>query len=69
MSLLSRVVAACLTGIIVYAILLIIAAILGMVGVGQIGAIVERFAWIIAVLVGLAAFLGYIPNYWSQWIK
>lgn len=60
---------ALLNGVITYVVLLIIAAILGMVGVGSIGAIIDRFAWVIAVLVGVLTFLGAVPNYWNGMIK
>ena len=66
---LTRFLWALLNGIITYAVLLIIAVILGMVGVGAIGAIVERFAWVIALLVAALTFLGTIPSMWPNMIK
>jgi hypothetical protein len=40
-----------------------------MFGLAEIGAIISRFAWAIAVLVGFLTFLGVIPNYWTGIVK
>jgi len=66
---LTRLLLAILNGIVTFVVLLIIAAILGMVGIGNVGAIIDRFAWAIAVLVGALTFLGAVPNYWNSIIK
>jgi len=66
MKLLVRFLLALLNGVVTFVVILIIAAILNMVGVAQIGAILDRFAWAIAVLVGALTFFGAIPNYWNN---
>lgn len=66
---LSRILTAVLNGIITFIILIVIAMILNEVGLSNFGAIIERFAWIIAVLVGALTFLGHVPNYWNGLTK
>ncbi len=66
---LTRILLACLNGIITYIVLLIIVLILNKVGLADFGAVIAQFAWIIALLVGVLTFLGVIPNYWNNLIK
>lgn len=62
-------IAGVLNGIIVFIVLSILVAILGLVGLGQFGAIVQPFIFWVAVLVGLLTFFGYVPNYFPNYIK
>lgn len=66
---LSRLLLALLNGVITYIVLLIIAAILKMIGLVEIGAIISQFAWVVSVLVGALTFFGMIPNYWNGMVK
>jgi uncharacterized membrane protein len=66
---LARIVGAVLSGAAVWFVFLVIGIILGMISLGQIGDLFTKFAWIFGVLVGLATFLGVLPNYWSKWIN
>ena len=60
---------ALLNGVVTYVLLLVIVAILGLVGLGVIGAIIAQFAWAIAILVGALTFFGVIPNMWNNMVK
>lgn len=66
---LARLVSAVLNGIIALIVLGIIVVILGMVGLGAIAAVITPFVFIIAVLIGLLTFFGYIPNYFPNLIR
>lgn len=63
---LKKLLVALFNGIITYIAILIVVAILGLVGLGVIGAIIAPFAWALAVLVGVLTFLGVIPNLWKE---
>lgn len=66
---LSRIGLALLNGVVTYMVLLIIVAVLGLLGLGTVGAVIAPFAFPIAVLVGLLTFLGVLPYYWNGILK
>lgn len=65
----TRFLTAVLNFIITYIVILIIVAVLGMVGLGVIGAIIAPFAYAIAVIVGILTFFEAIPNYFNGMLK
>lgn len=66
---LTKLLIAVLNGVVVYIVLLIVIAILGMVNLGNIASAIAPFAVLIAILVGVLTFLGAVPNYWGRWIS
>lgn len=69
MGLLAKIAVSLLNGGLIWFVALVIGILLGMVGLGQIGALFTTVALPAGILVGLATFVGVVPNYWAQWIN
>ena len=62
----TRLLIALLNAVVVFIILSVLVAILGLVGLGAVGSVIAPFILPIAVIVGILTFLGYIQNYWTR---
>lgn len=66
---LSKFLIAVLNGVLTFIVLSVVVAVLGLVGLGMVGAVIAPFIWAIAVIVGVLSFLGAFPNYWNGLLK